>query len=90
MWQDGPLPKTELFAQLSQSAVLVAIGLAAGVPASLVAARSAESLLFGLSPHDATTILAASGLLAAIAACASLAPAWRAARIEPTRALREE
>jgi ABC-type lipoprotein release transport system permease subunit len=36
------------------------------------------------------TLIAAAGLLAAIAVCASLAPAWRAARVDPIRALREE
>jgi predicted permease len=75
---------------LRQTIVLVAVGLAAGVPASLMAARSASSLLFGLQAHDATTLVAATGLLTAIAAIASALPAWRAARIDPTRALRED
>jgi putative ABC transport system permease protein len=75
---------------LRQTALLVVAGLSAGLPICLVTGRSASSLLFGLSPTDLPTLAAAAGLLAAIAACASLAPAWRAARIDPIRALREE
>jgi len=75
---------------LRQTVWLVAAGLVIGVPVSLVAGRSAASLLFGLTPTDPPTIVAAAGLLAAVAVCASLAPAWRAARVDPIRALRED
>ena len=75
---------------LRQTALLVVTGLAAGLPATLLTARAAGSLLFGLSPQDVPTLAVAAGLLAAIAATASVVPAWRAARIDPTRALREE
>jgi predicted permease len=75
---------------LRQTAFLVLTGLAAGLPACLIMGRSAASLLFGLSPHDVPTLAAATGLLATIAALASLVPACRAARIDPIRALREE
>ena len=73
-----------------QTAFLVLAGLAVGLPAYLITARSASSLLYGLEPHDLTTLVAAAGLLVVIAAGASIAPAWRAARIDPMRALREE
>ena len=75
---------------LGQTAILITAGVAAGLPLTLLTARAAGSLLFGLSPQDIPTLAAAVGVLAAIAATASLAPAWRAARIDPTRALREE
>jgi predicted permease len=75
---------------LRQTAFLVAVGLAAGLPACLIAARSAAALLFGLSPNDIPTLLAASGLLSMIAGLASFAPAWRASRIDPMEALRDE
>jgi putative ABC transport system permease protein len=75
---------------LRQTAFLVAIGLAVGLPVYLAASRSAASLLFGLSPSDLPTLAAASALLATIAACASLSPAWRAARVDPIKALRED
>jgi len=47
-------------------------------------------LLFGLSPQDLPTLTAAAAALAAIAVGASAIPAWRAPRLDPTRALRDE
>lgn len=75
---------------LTETTILVVAGLALGLPMTLGTARAAGSLLFGLSPQDVPTIATAACALAAIAATASAIPAWRAARIDPTRALREE
>lgn len=69
---------------------LVAIGLAIGVACSFALSRFAESLLFGLKSNDALTFTLACGLLAIIAVVATLVPAWRALRLDPTTALREE
>jgi ABC-type antimicrobial peptide transport system permease subunit len=52
--------------------------------------RTATSLLFGLKPHDPATILVAIVGLAAVAAAASFLPAYRASRLDPMTALREE
>jgi ABC-type antimicrobial peptide transport system permease subunit len=52
--------------------------------------RAASTLLFGLSPADIATMVAASSLLGAAAALASSLPAWRAARVDPQIALRCE
>jgi predicted permease len=69
---------------------LLAIGLAVGTALSLVAGRTAGSLLFGLSPDDPFTLAAAAALIALIAAGASTIPAHRAARVSPMLALRED
>ena len=69
---------------------LVVVGVAAGVALALAAGRSAETLLFGLSPTDAVTYGAAIALLAGIAFVASLVPALRAARVDPMLALRQD
>jgi ABC-type lipoprotein release transport system permease subunit len=47
-------------------------------------------LLFGLAPRDPVTLAAAAALLAIVALVASLTPALRASRLDPTRALRAE
>lgn len=74
---------------LRESAVLVTVGVAAGAALAIFLSRYAESLLFGLTPNDPLTIVLAVTGLAMVGAAASLLPAWRAARVEPTTALRE-
>jgi putative ABC transport system permease protein len=74
---------------LSESAVLVVIGVAAGAGLAVYATRYAKSLLFGLTPNDPFTIVLAVTGLALIGCAASFLPAWRAARVEPTTALRD-
>jgi hypothetical protein len=75
---------------LRDSLLLLAIGLAIGLPLTRAALRGAEALLFGLSPTDVPMLVAAAVLLAAAAAAASSIPAWRAARTQPDVALRSE
>jgi len=69
---------------------LLGAGVLVGLLASVVAARAASTLLFGLSPGDPLTLLMAAGVLGAVAMVASYLPALRASRLEPTEALREE
>jgi predicted lysophospholipase L1 biosynthesis ABC-type transport system permease subunit len=75
---------------MRQTLTLVGIGVILGIPLSLVLGQSARSLLFGMPSHDPTTLLGAVGFLIMVSVLASLLPAWRAARLSPTMALREE
>jgi predicted permease len=75
---------------MREAATLAALGVAIGLTASLLLARAATSLLFGLTPHDSPTYLSAAALLAAVAALGSYIPAHRAARQDPMTALRYE
>ena len=61
-----------------------------GVALSVAAGRSAETLLFGLSPTDVVTYVATIALLTGIALIASLVPALRASRVDPMLALRQD
>jgi putative ABC transport system permease protein len=75
---------------MREAAVLLAAGLAVGVVSALAAARAASTLLFGLKPHDPSTVLMAVAFLSGVAAVASYLPARRAVRVEPVTALRDE
>jgi predicted permease len=75
---------------LRDSLGLVAIGLAAGIPAALGLSRVVAGLLFGIATTDLLTFGAAALLLALVATAAGLVPAWRAASVDPLVALRAE
>ncbi|MEO8026818.1 MAG: ABC transporter permease [Bryobacteraceae bacterium] len=75
---------------LREAGVLVACGLLAGAALSIAAANAVASLLYGLTPRDPATMLAAAVLLAAAAFLAAYLPARRAALLDPMDALREE
>jgi ABC-type antimicrobial peptide transport system permease subunit len=75
---------------MRRALVLVAIGLAIGIPVALVGGRLMRTQLYGVSTYDPITLLGAVLVLAASAALAGFIPARRAASIEPMRALRIE
>jgi hypothetical protein len=67
-----------------------AAGVSCGIVASLWWTRTLGAILFGLKPNDPPTIVATAACVIALVAASSLAPAWRASRVEPTIALRVE
>ena len=71
-----------------QGMVLVAAGLAIGLPLAFAATRLLRTLLFETAPHDAVSFAAATLILCAVALVGCAAPALRASRISPTTALR--
>lgn len=75
---------------LVESLSVAALGLALGIPASLVIATTLRSMVYGLSPSDPLSILFALAGITAITLAAAIIPARRAASVDPTRALRME
>jgi putative ABC transport system permease protein len=75
---------------MREAATLLAIGLAAGTVLALFAAKAAASLLFGLKARDPETYVLSVLLLGIVSLGASALPAYRAARVDPLDALREE
>ena len=72
----------------AQGMALTTAGIAAGLAGAYVLTRNLESMLFGLSTFDASTVAGVSMLLAAVAALAIYLPARRATGVDPARALR--
>jgi predicted permease len=69
---------------------MVAVGVVIGVVVSLWAGRFLAPLLFDTSPHDPAIIGGVVVMLLVVGVLASVAPALRAARVDPTEALRSE
>ena len=69
---------------------LVLIGLAIGAFSAVIVSRSLAGFLFEISPADPIVLVAVAALLGLAGALASYVPAWRASRLEPTVALRED
>jgi len=73
-----------------QGMQLAGVGIAVGVVGAAALTRVMTSLLFGVSATDAFTFGTVPALLAAVAFAATVIPAWRATRVDPMIALREE
>jgi predicted permease len=70
--------------------VLTGVGIVIGAMAAAALTRLMSSLLFGVTPLDAVTFVAAGAFLAAAALLASYVPARRAATIDPMETLRAD
>lgn len=68
----------------------VLVGATAGLLAAVAALRAAAGLLFEAGPTDPTPLAVALIVLVLAGTVASLAPAWRASRIDPAMSLRAE
>jgi hypothetical protein len=75
---------------MREALTLIACGVAIALPAAWWLSRYMRSELYGVTPTDPATIVAAVVALAAVAMVAGLIPATRAARIDPLQALRQD
>ncbi len=79
-----------LWMVLQDAMFMALIGSIVGIAAVLAVTRYIQTLLFDVTPQDPATIVMASALLLAVTALAGLVPAWRATRVQPMLALRQE
>jgi predicted permease len=75
---------------LRQALQLAVAGVVGGSGLALMLTRFLNSQLYGVSPADLATIGSSAGFLLAVAASATLLPAWRAMQVDPAIALRVE
>ena len=86
----GARPHAILRLVILDSLAVLAGGVAVGVGLSLATSRLLQKMLFGLSPHDVTTMLIAVGVLTTVGLIAAFLPARKATRVDPMVALRYE
>lgn len=79
-----------LGAVMGQGMKVAAAGVLAGLVCSLAAARLLSGFLYGVRPADPATLVTVAALFLSSALAATLAPAWRALRVDPVRALHDE
>jgi len=75
---------------LRQGLGLIIPGMLAGAAGALVLTRFLQRLLFGVGPQDPLTFAAVVAVLSLVGVFACWAPAWRATRVSPLQALRDE
>jgi putative ABC transport system permease protein len=86
----GARAATLLRMVLGHAARVVILGLLVGMAIAGFGARWIQPLLFEVSARDPAVHAAVAALLLVIALCAAALPAWRAARVQPTEALRDD
>ncbi len=75
---------------IRQGMTVVSIGIAVGVFGALLMSRVLAGLLFEITPSDPLTFTSIVVFLAGVSLAACSVPAFRAARVEPLVALRQE
>ncbi len=86
----GAEPASILSLVMRDLMAVLSAGLVAGILISLAATRLLQQMLYGLTPHDTTTMFLAAGVLSAVALVAGYIPARRATRVDPMTTLRQE
>jgi predicted permease len=86
----GAKPGSVLAMVLRQEMSASLIGIAAGIVGAVLLSSLLESLLFGVAPRDAATLLGAAAVMLAVTVIACVIPARRATRVDPAIALRLE
>lgn len=75
---------------LSKGVVLAAAGSVLGIAGGLGVGRLLRSQLHGVAPADPLSIAIGTSVLVSVALASSFVPAWRASRVDPAVALRDE
>jgi putative ABC transport system permease protein len=86
----GARPADILYAVVGRGLALTAVGTALGIAGALASTALLESLLYGVSSTDPFIFLAAAAVLVSVSLLGSYLPARRAARLDPSLALRSE
>jgi len=86
----GAAPRQILSLVLGRACVLIAGGIALGLPVALGSLRAAASFLYGVTPSQPAILTGVLAIVTVVALLAALIPASRAARTDAWNALRSE
>jgi len=86
----GAQPGAVIWMVMREVLILLAIGLAVGIPAAMALGRYVSTVLYGIKPSDPWMATSTMVLLTVVSVAAGLIPARRASRIDPILALRYE
>jgi predicted permease len=86
----GAQPGLVIWLVMQEVLLLLAIGLAVGIPAAMALGGFVSAQLYGIQPHDPWIAGSTMAVLTLVSAAAGLIPAHRASRIDPILALRHE
>jgi predicted permease len=86
----GARPGSVVWLVMQEVLILLAIGLAVGIPSAMALGQLVSTQLYGIQPHDPVIAVATMVLLSVVSAAAGLIPARRASQIDPIFALHYE
>ncbi|MEP6491191.1 MAG: ADOP family duplicated permease [bacterium] len=86
----GATPSDIVALVVGQGGRLAVVGIVLGLAGSFALTRYLQSMLFGVAPNDPVTLVGVCALLGGVTLAACLIPAVRAARVDPSMALRSE
>jgi putative ABC transport system permease protein len=86
----GADPSLLRSAVMREAAAMTAVGVAVAIPLAVALAQIVRSQLYGVEPWDPVSVIGSAAAVVAIAMLAAWAPAARAVRVTPVRALRAD
>ena len=86
----GANPADLLRSVASETAVVSAAGILAGLAGSLLLARTIAGVLHGVAASDPRVLIGAAAAVFAVSLAACCRPAWHAMHVDPMRVLRTE
>jgi predicted permease len=82
--------RTAILGLVARQAMVIAFsGICLGVAGAMAVSRVAESLLYGVQALDLPTYCMGTSIVLIVVMCAALLPSWRASRVDPAVALRQ-
>lgn len=86
----GSTPLGVFWLVMKHGAILALIGTAIGLVTAYLSGRVVSSQIYAVRASDPLMLTAAIGVIVAIAAVATMIPAWRASKLSPARVLHPE